>query len=167
MKKILTLFFLLASLSLSAQVYTGIDMLERYGFEELRGKRVGLVTNPSGVDRYLRSTIDILFEAPDVNLVALYGPEHGVRGDAYAGDHVASGKDPKTGLPVYSLYGSTRKPTPEMLKGVDVMVYDIQDVGTRSYSSASPMSMASPSASSPTSSTRKASTAVSMARKRP
>ena len=133
MKKILTLFFLLASLSLSAQVYTGIDMLERYGFEELRGKRVGLVTNPSGVDRYLRSTIDILFEAPDVNLVALYGPEHGVRGDAYAGDHVASGKDPKTGLPVYSLYGSTRKPTPEMLKGVDVMVYDIQDVGTRSY----------------------------------
>ena len=133
MKKILTLFFLLASLSLSAQVYTGIDMLERYGFGQLRGKRVGLVTNPSGVDCYLRSTIDILFEAPDVNLVALYGPEHGVRGDAYAGDHVASGKDPKTGLPVYSLYGSTRKPTPEMLKGVDVMVYDIQDVGTRSY----------------------------------
>ena len=133
MKKILTLLFLLASLSLSAQVYTGIDMLERYGFEELRGKRVGLVTNPSGVDRNLRSTIDILFEAPEVNLVALYGPEHGVRGDAYAGDHVASGKDPKTGLPVYSLYGSTRKPTPEMLKGVDVMVYDIQDVGTRSY----------------------------------
>jgi uncharacterized protein YbbC (DUF1343 family) len=133
MKKILTLFFLLASLTLSAQVYTGIDMLERYGFGQLRGKRVGLVTNPSGVDRYLRSTIDILFEAPDVNLVALYGPEHGVRGDAYAGDHVASGKDPKTGLPVYSLYGSTRKPTPEMLKGVDVMVYDIQDVGTRSY----------------------------------
>ena len=133
MKKILTLFLLLASLSLSAQVYTGIDMLERYGFEELRGKRVGLVTNPSGVDRFLRSTIDILFEAPEVNLVALYGPEHGVRGDAYAGDHVASGKDPKTGLPVYSLYGSTRKPTPEMLKGVDVMVYDIQDVGTRSY----------------------------------
>ena len=133
MKKILTLFFLLASLTLSAQVYTGIDMLEWYGFEELRGKRVGLVTNPSGVDRYLRSTIDILFEAPEVNLVALFGPEHGVRGDAYAGDHVASGKDPKTGLPVYSLYGSTRKPTPEMLKGVDVMVYDIQDVGTRSY----------------------------------
>jgi uncharacterized protein YbbC (DUF1343 family) len=133
MKKLLTLLLSLAGLSLSAQVYTGIDMLERYGFEELRGKRVGLVTNPSGVDRNLRSTIDILFEAPEVNLVALYGPEHGVRGDAYAGDHVASGKDPKTGLPVYSLYGSTRKPTPDMLKGVDVMVYDIQDVGTRSY----------------------------------
>ena len=124
---------LLASGFLRAQVYTGIDMLERYGFEDLAGKRVGLVTNPSGVDRYLRSTIDILFEAPNVNLVALYGPEHGVRGDAYAGDHVSSGKDAKTGLPVHSLYGSTRKPTPEMLKGVDVMVYDIQDVGTRSY----------------------------------
>ena len=124
---------LLAGGFLRAQVYTGIDMLERYGFEDLAGKRVGLVTNPSGVDRYLRSTIDILFEAPNVNLVALYGPEHGVRGDAYAGDHVSSGKDAKTGLPVHSLYGSTRKPTPEMLKGVDVMVYDIQDVGTRSY----------------------------------
>ena len=133
MKKILTMILLGASLSLSAQVYTGIDMLERYGFEELRGKRVGLVTNPSGVDRNLRSTIDILHEAKEVNLVALYGPEHGVRGDAYAGATVASGKDAKTGLPVYSLYGATRKPTPEMLKGIDVMVYDIQDVGTRSY----------------------------------
>ena len=141
MNRILVLFACLAFSACSTtageaqaqEVYTGIDMLERYGFEELRGKRVGLVTNPSGVDRNLRSTIDILFEAPEVNLVALYGPEHGVRGDAYAGDHVASGKDPKTGLPVYSLYGSTRKPTPEMLKGIDVMVYDIQDVGTRSY----------------------------------
>ena len=124
---------LLLGVQAHAQVYTGIEMLERYGFEELQGKLVGLVTNHSGVDRNLRSTIDILFEAPGVELVALYGPEHGVRGDAYAGDHVASGKDPKTGLPVYSLYGSTRKPTPQMLKGIDVMVYDIQDVGTRSY----------------------------------
>ena len=133
MKKLLVFALLPVCISLSAQVYTGIDMLERYGFEELQGKRVGLVTNPSGVDRNLRSTIDILFEAPEVELVALYGPEHGVRGDVYAGGHVADGKDPKTGLPVYSLYGSTRKPTPAMLKGVDVMVYDIQDVGTRSY----------------------------------
>ena len=114
-------------------VYTGLEMLEYNGFEELLGKRVGLVTNPSGVDRNLRSTIDILYEAPEVNLVALYGPEHGVRGDVYAGDHVADSRDPKTGLPVYSLYGATRKPTPAMLKGIDVMVYDIQDVGTRSY----------------------------------
>ena len=116
-----------------AEVIPGIEVLESYGFEELIGKRVGLVTNPSGVDRRLRSTIDILFEAPEVNLVALFGPEHGVRGDAYAGDKVDGGRDPKTGLPVYSLYGSTREPTQEMLKGIDVMVYDIQDVGVRCY----------------------------------
>ena len=130
-------YFLLALLFLGtlaqAQVLTGIDVLQLNGFEELAGKRVGLVTNPSGVDRNLRSTIDILFEAPEVNLVALYGPEHGVRGDAYAGDHVSSDKDPKTGLPVYSLYGATREPSAEMLRGVDVMVYDIQDVGVRCY----------------------------------
>ena len=124
---------LLEGLFLQAQVIPGIEVLEQNGFEELLGKRVGLVTNPSGVDRQLRSTIDILFEAPQVNLVALYGPEHGVRGDAYAGDHVESTKDPKTGLPVYSLYGPTREPTQKMLEGVDIMVYDIQDVGTRSY----------------------------------
>ena len=118
---------------LQAQVIPGIEVLESTGFEELMGKRVGLVTNPSGVDRQLRSTIDILFQAPQVNLVALYGPEHGVRGDAYAGDHVESATDPKTGLPVYSLYGPTREPTRKMLEGIDIMVYDIQDVGTRSY----------------------------------
>lgn len=118
---------------LRSQVVPGIEVLESYGFEELAGKRVGLVTNPSGVDRCLRSTIDILFDAPEVNLVALFGPEHGVRGDVYAGDHVADGTDPRTGLPVFSLYGATREPTAEMLRGIDVMVYDIQDVGTRSY----------------------------------
>lgn len=115
------------------RVKPGIEVLRDGGFKELKGKRVGLVTNPSGVDSQLNSTIDILFTAPEVNLVALYGPEHGVRGDAYAGDHVANAVDPSTGLPVHSLYGATRKPTPEMLEGVDVMVYDIQDVGVRSY----------------------------------
>ena len=110
--KISVLLALLAGPILQAQVLTGIEVLEQGGFEELKGKRVGLVTNPSGVDRNLRSTIDILFEAPEVDLVALFGPEHGVRGDAYAGDHVEGGKDAKTGLPVYSLYGSTREPTP-------------------------------------------------------
>jgi len=134
MKRFVSLLTALCgSLLLQAQVIPGIEVLESHGFEELQGKRVGLVTNPSGVDRQLRSTIDILFEAPEVNLVALYGPEHGVRGDAYAGDHVESTTDPKTGLPVYSLYGPTREPTQKMLEGVDVMVYDIQDVGTRSY----------------------------------
>jgi len=117
----------------AVHVKTGVEVLRDSGFECLKGKRVGLVTNPSGVDRNLKSTIDILFEAPEVNLVALYGPEHGVRGDVYAGGHVTDTVDPNTGLPVYSLYGPTRKPTAAMLKGIDVMVYDIQDVGTRSY----------------------------------
>ena len=114
-------------------VKPGIEVLRDGGFKELQGKRVGLVTNPSGVDRYLRSTIDILYNAPGVELVALYGPEHGVRGDVYAGGKVADTRDEATGLPVYSLYGATRRPTPEMLEGIDVMVYDIQDVGARSY----------------------------------
>ena len=114
-------------------VKTGIEVLRDREFEGLKGKRVGLVTNPSGVDRYMNSTVDILYNAPGVELVALYGPEHGVRGDVYAGGHVTDTKDEATGLPVYSIYGSTRKPTPEMLEGIDVMVYDIQDVGVRSY----------------------------------
>ena len=134
MRKLLLYFLLLLpACQLPAQVMPGIEVLQERGFEPLVGKRVGLVTNPSGVDRHLRSTIDILFDAPQVNLVALFGPEHGVRGDVYAGDKVADAKDPKTGLPVYSLYGATREPTPEMLRGIDVMVYDIQDVGTRCY----------------------------------
>ena len=117
----------------TARVLPGIEVLQKRGFQGLVGKRVGLVTNPSGVDRNLRSTIDILYNAPGVELVALYGPEHGVRGDVYAGGKVSDTRDPATGLPVHSLYGATRKPTPEMLKGIDVMVYDIQDVGARSY----------------------------------
>ena len=122
-----------SQISAGPKVKTGIEVLRSRGFEGLAGKRVGLVTNPSGVDSQLNTTIDILFEAPEVNLVALYGPEHGVRGNAYAGDKVADSRDSKTGLPVYSLYGATRKPTPQMLEGIDVMVYDIQDVGVRSY----------------------------------
>ena len=114
-------------------VKTGIEVLRDRGFEELKGKRVGLVTNPSGVDSQLKSTADILFEAPEVNLVALFGPEHGVRGDVYAGGKIKDSVDESTGLPVFSLYGATRKPTDQMLQGIDVMVYDIQDVGVRSY----------------------------------
>lgn len=114
-------------------VRPGIEVLERMGFAPLKGKRVGLVTNPSGVDRNLRSTIDILYNADGVELVALFGPEHGVRGNVYAGGKVSDVTDPATGLPVYSLYGATRKPTSEMLEGIDAMVYDIQDVGARSY----------------------------------
>ncbi|MCI2083109.1 MAG: DUF1343 domain-containing protein [Bacteroidales bacterium] len=114
-------------------VKTGLDVLRESGFKLLEGKRVGLVTNPTGVDENLVSTVDILASAPNVDLVALYGPEHGVRGDVHAGETVSDCTDPRTGLPVYSLYGTTRKATPEMLKGVDVMVYDIQDNGCRSY----------------------------------
>jgi uncharacterized protein YbbC (DUF1343 family) len=114
-------------------VETGIEQLVKSDFGILKGKRVGLVTNPTGVDHNLRSTVDILFNAPGVKLVALYGPEHGVRGEFTAGALVQGETDPATGLPVYSLYGKTRKPTPEMLKGIDVLVYDIQDIGSRSY----------------------------------
>ena len=92
-------------------VRPGIEVLERMDFAPLKGKRVGLVTNPSGVDRNLRSTIDILYNADGVELVALFGPEHGVRGDVYAGGKVSDVTDRATGLPVYSLYGATRKPT--------------------------------------------------------
>jgi uncharacterized protein YbbC (DUF1343 family) len=90
----------------------------------------------------MRSTIDILHEAPGVRLTALYGPEHGVRGDVHAGDHIDGGRDAATGLPVYSLYGATRKPTPEMLADVDVLVYDIQDIGCRSFTYISTMGLA-------------------------
>ena len=114
-------------------VKTGIDVLESNGFKQLQGKKIGLVTNPSGVNNKLVSTVDILANAPGVELVALYGPEHGVRGDIHAGDKVSDDVDPKTGVRVYSLYGKTRKPTPEMLKDVDAIVYDIQDNGCRSF----------------------------------
>ena len=117
----------------SATVKPGIEVLRDGGFKQLQGKRVGLVTNPSGVDHTLKSTVDILNEAPGVKLVALYGPEHGVRGNAHAGDAVSNDADPKTGVKVYSLYGKTLKPTAEMLKDIDVLVYDIQDIGCRSY----------------------------------
>ena len=130
---ILSVFSAFVMNAASPEVKTGIEVLCDRGFDILQGKRIGLVTNPSGVDSNLKSTIDILYQAPGVELVALYGPEHGVRGDVYAGGKVSDSKDPSTGLPVYSLYGTTRKPTPEMLKGLDAVVYDIQDVGVRSY----------------------------------
>lgn len=115
------------------RVHPGIEVLRDQKFSILQGKRVGLITNPTGVDSKVRSTIDILFEAPGVKLVALFGPEHGVRGDHVGGASVENYTDPSTKLPVFSLYGKTRKPTPEMLKGIDVLVYDIQDIGCRAY----------------------------------
>jgi len=108
-------------------------------FDLLQGKRVGLITNPTGVDGQLRSTIDILHE--HVNLTALFGPEHGVRGEFSAGDLVGDQVDPQTGIPVYSLYGKNRKPGKEALEKVDVLVYDIQDIGARSYTYISTMGL--------------------------
>lgn len=114
-------------------VKTGIETLLSSNLSWLKGKRVGLITNPTGIDANMKSSVDLLFEHPNIKLTALYGPEHGVRGDAQAGEGVESYTDEKTGLPVYSLYGKTRKPTPEMLKNVDVLLFDIQDVGARYY----------------------------------
>lgn len=126
----------------ATHVKTGIEVLRDQNFKILEGKRVGLITNPTGVDSKLKSTIDILNEAPNVNLVALFGPEHGVRGDVHAGDKVDNARDEKTGLPVYSLYGKTRKPSDEMLKDIDVLVYDIQDIGCRSFTYISTLGLA-------------------------
>ena len=130
-KYVLALAAMVVAMCATATVKTGIEVLRDNGFKQLQGKRVGLVTNPSGVDHNLVSTVDILSKAPGVKLVALYGPEHGVRGNAHAGDAVGDAVDEKTGVKMYSLYGKTHKPTPEMLKDIDVLVYDIQDVGCR------------------------------------
>ena len=119
--------------SVAAQVKTGIVVLQESGFSILAGKKVGLLTNPTGIDRNMRSTIDILYAAKEVDLTTLFAPEHGIRGSELAGALVANTVDKLTGLPVYSLHGKTRKPTAEMLKNVDVIVYDIQDIGCRSY----------------------------------
>lgn len=123
-------------------IQLGIDTLLSEKKDLLKGKRVGLITNPTGVNQRLTSDIDLLFHDPDIKLVALYGPEHGVRGSAQAGEKVDKYIDEETGLPVYSLYGDTKKPTPDMLKNVDVLVFDIQDVGTRYYTYISTMAYA-------------------------
>ena len=130
------------ALGAAAQVKPGVEVLRDRGFDILQGKRVGLITNPSGVDNKLQSTIDILHSAPGVELKALYGPEHGVRGDVHAGDHVDNAVDPATGVTMFSIYGKYRKPTPEMLDSIDVLVYDIQDNGCRSFTFISTMGLA-------------------------
>ena len=124
------------------RVLLGNEVLAAGKFKELAGKRVGLITNPSGVNRRLESTIDVLRRAPGVQLVALFGPEHGIYGDVPAGDKIESRTDPRTGLAVHSLYGATRKPTPAMLQGLDALVYDLQDTGCRSYTFISTMGLA-------------------------
>jgi uncharacterized protein YbbC (DUF1343 family) len=127
---------------LVADVQLGNEVLAGGGFKELQGKRVGLITNPSGINRRGDLTIDVLRKARGVNLVALFAPEHGLYGHVAAGKLIGHRVDPPTGLPVFSLYGVTRKPTPAMLKGLDVLVYDLQDTGVRSYTFISTMGLA-------------------------
>ncbi len=123
-----------AALCASApRVKPGVEVLLEKRLDLIRGRRVGLITNPSGVTAELKSTIDVLHQLPEVKLVALFGPEHGVRGDVFAGEQVNDFVDSRTGLPVFSLYGRRSKPTPEMLANVDVLVYDVQDIGSRTY----------------------------------
>ena len=141
-KKFLLVFsvsFFAACLVAGAQVQLGIDVLQARGFAGLQGKRVGLITNQTGVNSAGVRTRVILQHAPGVKLVALYTPEHGLDGTELAGKYVASRKDRVTGLTAYSLYGDTRKPTRAMLRGVDVLVYDMQDIGCRSYTYISTM----------------------------
>lgn len=120
-----------ANAPMDAEVLNGIDVLERDGFKQLAGLRIGLVTNHTGRNRRGRPTIDVLREAANVRLVALFAPEHGIRG--LVDDKVSDTKDEKTGLPIYSLYGESRRPKPEQLKELDALVFDIQDIGTRFY----------------------------------
>jgi len=115
----------------AGNVLTGIDVLERDGFKQLEGMKIALVTNQTGKDRNGTSTINVLSKALGVKLVALFSPEHGIRG--LADEKVSDSRDEQTGLPVFSLYGETRRPKPEQLKDLDALVYDIQDVGARFY----------------------------------
>lgn len=131
----------------AVQVRLGIDLLEEQGFAALKGKQVGLITNQTGVNFKNRSTADILARAPGVKLVALFSPEHGIRGNREHGQPIGDTIDPKLHLPVYSLYGSVQKPTPEMLNAIDVLVFDMQDVGTRFYTYLTTMGMAMEAAS--------------------
>jgi uncharacterized protein YbbC (DUF1343 family) len=120
-----------ASRGEQSRVMSGIDVLEAYGFRQLAGRRVGLITNRSALDSAGRRTADVLHQAKGPQLVALFSPEHGL--DASAEGKIASGRDRATGLPVFSLYGETRRPTPAMLAGLDALIFDMQDVGARYY----------------------------------
>ncbi len=139
MRKLLLLFIpLFVAFSVSpilarGKVKTGDEVLVEKYLSLIKGKTVGIITNQSGRLPDGRHIIDVLDKIPGVKLVALFGPEHGIRGKASAGEAVSSNVDKKTGVPNYSLYGKTRKPTPQMLKGIDVLLYDIQDVGVRFY----------------------------------
>ncbi|MDE3084087.1 MAG: DUF1343 domain-containing protein [Verrucomicrobiota bacterium] len=120
----------------------GIDVLAAENFAPIAGKRVGLLTHPAGVNRWGVSTIDVLRHAPNVKLVALFGPEHGIYGNEPAELLIPDRVDHRTGLPVYSLHGRFLRPTKQMLRGLDALVIDLQDIGTRSYTFVSAMKLA-------------------------
>lgn len=126
----------------SADVRPGIEVLLADSLHLVEGKGVGLVTNHTGMDRQRRTDIDLLAEHPSLELVALFSPEHGIRGEERAGASIASDVDDATGLPIHSLYGEIRRPTPEMLEGIDVLLFDMQDVGARYYTYVSTMALA-------------------------
>lgn len=141
MRVTIILFIMFSTVILgTAEVIPGIDLLEQRKFDILHGKRVGLITNHTGRSRDGRSSIDILFKAPGGRLVALFSPEHGIRGTEDV--KLSSGIDAATGLPIHSLYGKTCRPTPEMLEGIDILLFDIQDIGTRFYTYIGTMSLA-------------------------
>jgi uncharacterized protein YbbC (DUF1343 family) len=123
----------------SPRIALGDDVFVREQWQALRGRTVGIVTNPSGVLSTGESVVDAIVRIGDVRVKALFGPEHGIRGTTGAGEHVGSSVDERTGLPVHSLYGATRKPTAAMLDGIDVLLFDIQDVGARPYTYISTM----------------------------
>lgn len=129
-----------------SKVRLGLEVLISEKINLIKGKRIGLITNQTGVDSRLRSNIDILSKIPGVKLVALFAPEHGIRGERIAGEYIESYIDEESKLPVYSLYGKTRKPTRDMLKDLDVIIFDIQDVGVRHYTYISTMALAMESA---------------------
>jgi uncharacterized protein YbbC (DUF1343 family) len=130
-------------------VVPGIEVLLRDSLHLVRGKRVGLITNHSGRDRSGTSSINLLSRAPGVRLTALFAPEHGIRGEARAGERIAATVDSATGVPIYSLYGENRVPTTEMLRDVDVLLYDIQDVGARVYTFQWTMALSAAAANRP------------------
>src|SRR5687768_8560461 len=140
MKTSLVVLFALLPQVAIAQVRPGIERFVEAPPKEVVGKRVGLITNHSGIDRQKNTTIDLLAKSPHIKLVALFSPEHGIRGVAET--QVKSSLDDKTGLTVHSLYGETYKPTPQMLEGVEALVYDIQDLGVRQYTYESTLALA-------------------------
>ena len=125
MRRLLFFLLIVASLNARAAVQLGIDVLKAQDFGPLAGRRVGLVTNQTGVDSAGTKTRVILRKAQNVKLVALFSPEHGIDGTVAASKYIPSRTDSVTGLPVFSLYGPTRKPTPDMLAGIDVLVFDM------------------------------------------